>query len=65
MSDEKHEHPITEYPGGLTERPGGPVPNFLKLTYVGFIIFGFAYLFLYLSGDGSELVELYNKLTAG
>ncbi len=65
MSDESNERGIAEYPSGLLEDPGASVPRFLKLTYIGFIIFGLAYLFLYMSGNGSELVDLYNQLTAG
>ena len=57
------EHVIEEYPEGLLEKPGGPVPLFLKLTYVGFILFGVIYFIRYFSGDGSPLVEMYNELT--
>ena len=54
---------LTEYPSGLTERHGPPVHLFLKLTYVGFVSFAIIYLILYFSGDGSPLVEQFNKLT--
>ncbi len=60
------EHPTQEeYPSGLLENPGGPIPLFLKLTYVGFVIFGIVYFVLYVSGDGSPMVELYNQMTSG
>jgi hypothetical protein len=36
---------------------------FLKLTYVGFTIFGLAYFFLYYAGDGAPLVKLLNVAT--
>ena len=35
----------------------------LRLTYVGFVIFGLLYFFLWRHGSGTELVEQYNKLT--
>ena len=55
---------VQEYPHGLKESPGGKVPLFLKLTYTGFIIFAIVYGVLYISGDGSPLVELLNQATA-
>jgi len=58
MADQIH-----EYPGELKENHGGPVPLFLKLTYVGFTIFGIAYWALYHAGDGSPLVKLFNAAT--
>jgi len=54
---------IHEYPSELKERGGGPVPLFLKLTYIGFTVFGLSYWFLYKAGDGAKLVEQFNKLT--
>ncbi len=60
MSDTEH-----EYPGGLKESPGGKIPLFLKLTYVGFTIFGILYFVLYMAGDGTPLVEQFNQLTSG
>jgi len=59
------DRPLNRYPSGLDEDPGAPAPLFLKLSWVGFAIFGVAYFFLYFSGNGSELVQLYNQLTAG
>ena len=53
------------YPGGLEEKSGPRIPLFLKLTYVGFVAFGILYFVLYMNGDGSPLVEQYNKLTIG
>lgn len=37
--------------GWITEREGTGVPLFLKLSYVGFCLFGLAYLFLYWAGE--------------
>ncbi len=54
---------IHEYPGELKERHGGPIPLFLKLTYLGFTAFGLAYWLLYRAGDGSALVKLLNAAT--
>lgn len=43
---------VHELAGGwITERKGTPVPPFLKLAYLGFSVFGLAYLFLYASGE--------------
>ncbi len=61
--DSEVEEELTEYPSGLTERHGPPVQLFLKLTYIGFVSFAIIYLILYFSGDGSPLVEQFNKLT--
>lgn len=55
---------IQEYPHGLKESPGGKIPIFLKVTYVGMVAFAILYGILYLGGDGSELVELLNKATS-
>ncbi len=67
MTDTKKPEPateeLTEYPSGLLERHGPPIHLFLKLTYVGFTLFALIYLILYFSGDGSPLVEQFNKLT--
>ncbi len=60
MSDPNEIH---EYPGELKEKGGGPIPLFLKLTYVGFTIFGLSYWFLYRAGDGAPLVKLFNAAT--
>ncbi|HEY7723792.1 MAG TPA: hypothetical protein VH880_00550 [Anaeromyxobacteraceae bacterium] len=54
---------IHEYPGEVKERPGGPIPLFLKLTYVGFTAFGVVYFFLYRAGDGAPLVKALNAVT--
>ena len=53
---------LHEYPGEIQERTGR-VPLFLKLTYVGFVLFGIVYFVLYLSGDGSPLVDELNRAT--
>jgi NADH:ubiquinone oxidoreductase subunit H len=46
---------VKELAGGwITERAGTPVPLFLKLTYVGFSIFGLVYLFLFRSGETTQ-----------
>ena len=43
---------IHEVAGGwITERKGTPIPGFLKLTYVGFSLFGGYYLFSYWMGE--------------
>ncbi len=56
---------VSEYPDGILENHGGKLPLFLKLTYVGFALFGVIYFILYCSGDGSPLVEEFNKLLHG
>lgn len=61
--DAERTHGIEEHPEGIKENPGGKVPIFLKLTYVGFIIFGILYFVLYFAGDGSPLVEILNQAT--
>ncbi len=63
MTDDKKHDEVAEYPGGLLENPGGSLPIFLKLTYVGFVLFGIIYFVLYMAGDGSALVEQFNQLT--
>ncbi|MDF1563651.1 MAG: hypothetical protein P1V51_11445 [Deltaproteobacteria bacterium] len=65
MSESKngaHEE-LAVYPNGIEEKPGGNVQLFLKLTYIGFVIFGITYFILYMSGDGSELVQQLNQAT--
>jgi len=43
---------VKEHAGGwITERKGTKVPGFLKLSYVGFSLFGIVYLFLYRMGE--------------
>ena len=65
MSNSPDAHETHEYPGGLLENPGPRIPLFLKLTYIGFTIFGILYFILYVSGDGSPLVEQLNQFTDG
>jgi hypothetical protein len=60
---------VHELAGGwITERKGMPIPVFLKLAYVGFSIFGLAYLFRYTAGEVGHatrgpLVRQMNALT--
>ena len=54
--------PTETYPGGIEEHEGR-IPLFLKLTYVGFTLFALIYFFMYVTGDGSALVEAYNQAT--
>ncbi|MHB8876705.1 MAG: hypothetical protein ACYC8T_23670 [Myxococcaceae bacterium] len=54
---------LHEYPGDLKEKAGGPVPLFLKLTWVGFTVFGIVYFALYYAGDGAPLVRAFNAVT--
>lgn len=49
MSDDKNVHEIAG--GWITERKHTPIPGFLKLAYVGFCMFGLAYLFRYWAGE--------------
>ena len=63
MSDDPKTEVLAEYPSGIKEHHGPKVQLFLKLTYVGCILFGIIYFILYVSGDGSPLVEEFNKLT--
>lgn len=52
MSGETPDKGVHELAGGwISERKGTPIPLFLKLSYVGFSIFGIAYLLLYASGE--------------
>lgn len=53
----------TVYPSGVKENHGGAIPMVLRLTYVGFVLFGLLYFFFWRHGSGTELVEQYNKLT--
>lgn len=55
-------HEVDAFPGGVESNHGGPIPLFLKLTYLGFGIFGVAYWLLYRAGDGSALVQAFNAL---
>jgi hypothetical protein len=62
MADGKHEE-IEEFPNGIQVKEG-TVPAFLKLTYLGFTLFGILYWILYYAGDrGSPLVALLNAAT--
>jgi hypothetical protein len=70
MATEKHTNPpapVHEIAGGwITERKGTPVPLFLKLTYIGFCLFGLFYLFSYYQGEidhptRGALVRLQNE----
>ena len=55
---------IETYPDGIQSREGGKIPLFLKLTYLGFTIFGLLYWVLYYAGDtDSPLVQALNKAT--
>jgi hypothetical protein len=60
---EKHDNDVEVYPGDVEGKHGGPIPVFLKLTYVGFTIFGITYWVLYKAGDGGPLVQLFNTLS--
>lgn len=43
---------IHEVAGGwITERAGTPIPTFLKLTYVGFCLFGLYYMVAFWKGE--------------
>ncbi len=54
---------IEEFPNGIQVREGR-IPGFLKLTYVGFTLFGILYWILYHAGDrGSPLVSALNAAT--
>jgi hypothetical protein len=63
MAEHGDPHELHRYPSDIEERPGGPVPLFLKLTYVGFTAFGILYFVLYHAGDGSALVRALNAVT--
>ena len=66
--NETKKEEIHELAGGwITERADAPVPLFLKLAYVGFCIFGLAYLFNYWAGETGHatrgpLVQEINKV---
>lgn len=59
MSDN---HGSEMFPDGVESNHGGPIPLFLKLTYIGFTTFAISYWFLYKAGDGSALVQAFNSL---
>ena len=63
MAEKIEPKDIHVYPSDIEERPGGPVPLFLKLTYAGLAAFGVLYFVLYHAGDGSPLVRLLNAAT--
>ena len=65
MSDKNDVHEIAG--GWISERKGMPIPAFLKLAYVGFCLFGIAYLFRYWSGEVTHetrgpLVQVQNAI---
>ena len=52
MTARNENEKIHEVAGGwITERAGTPIPTFLKLTYVGFCLFGLWYLVTYWAGE--------------
>ena len=63
MASDDQNSDLHVYPGGLEESSGPAIPLFLKLTYIGFLAFGILYFILYMSGDGTPLVEQYNQVT--
>ncbi len=63
MADQGPSHELHTYPGDVEERPGGPVPLFLKLTYAGITAFAVLYFVLYHAGDGTALVRALNAVT--
>ncbi len=55
MSSESQDEKVHELAGGwITERVGTPIPFFLKLSYIGFCLFGLYYLFTYWKGEVSH-----------
>ena len=55
---EKEKFEVKELAGGwITERKGTQIPAFLKLTYVGFSLFGVAYLFLHWMGEEGHVTR--------
>lgn len=62
MTKTEQDTEISEYPSGIQQREGGPVPLPLKLTYVGFVLFGIIYFIRYRFGDGTPLVAEFNGL---
>jgi hypothetical protein len=66
---QKEQGELHELAGGwITERRGTPIPGFLKLAYVGFSVFGLAYLFQYAMGEVDHatrgpLVQQFNAIT--
>ena len=52
MTNQPQTPRVKELAGGwITERVGTEIPLFLKLTYIGFCLFGISYLFLYKDGE--------------
>jgi len=52
MTTAPEKEELHEIAGGwITERKGTPIPGFLKLTYIGFCLFGLYYLFTYWMGE--------------
>lgn len=68
MTDKSENGKIHEIAGGwITERAGTPIPAFLKLTYVGFCLFGLYYMITYWKGEVGHatrgpLVQEVNKV---
>jgi hypothetical protein len=65
MSENKDIHELAG--GWITERKGTPIPAFLKLTYVGFCLFGLVYLYRYWAGEVAHdtrgpLVQAQNQI---
>lgn len=63
MANESHLHDTEAFPSDLQVREGGPIPLFLKLTYLGFSIFAVTYFVLYYAGEDTPLVKLLNAAT--
>lgn len=69
-SHDKDGQEIHELAGGwITERAGTAIPLFLKLSYVGFCLFGLFYLFKYRLGEVDHatrgpLVQQLNQVAA-
>ncbi len=68
MADKPENEKIHELNGGgITKRAEAPIPAFLKLTYVGFSLFGLWYLWTYWAGETTHasrgaLVQEANKV---
>ena len=65
MSESKDVHELAG--GWITERKGTPIPAFLKLSYVGFCLFGLVYLYRYWAGEAAHetrgpLVQAQNQI---
>lgn len=65
MSEDKDIHELAG--GWITERKRTPIPAFLKLSYVGFCLFGLVYLYRYWTGEVAHdtrgpLVQVQNQV---